>query len=49
MQRLKRSVARQEAIASKYEKGELTNYTNAEAKKDQRLVQMSKVNMQRKD
>ena len=48
-QRLQRSVARQEQIVSQYESGKQTNFAKAEANKDNRIGQLSSLNMQRKD
>ena len=46
---MKRSVARQEAIASKYTNGTLQNYSISETKKDERLIHRNVQNMQKKD
>ena len=48
-QRLQRTVARQEQIVSQYESGKHTNFAKAEANKDNRIGQLSSLNMQRKD
>jgi len=46
---MKRSVARQEEIASKYTSGPLVNFTQAEQKKDLVLNQRSLNSMQQHD